>query len=57
MDEFVMGLLIENLVFKIIRNLWDLDRVLGGLLGGLVVVVVVKEVLLVFGIDIGGFVR
>lgn len=57
MDEFVMGLLIENFVFYIIRNLWDLERVLGGLSGGFVVVVVVDEVFFIFGFDIGGFIR
>lgn len=57
MDEFVMGLLIENFVFYIIRNLWDLERVSGGLSGGFAAVVAVDEVFFIFGFDIGGFIR
>lgn len=40
MDEFVMGGLIEMLVFYVICNFWDISWVFGGFLGGLVVVVV-----------------
>lgn len=56
MDEFVMGLFIENLVYKLMKNFWNLGIVFGGLSGGLVVVVVVGEVLFFFGFDIGGFI-
>lgn len=37
-------------------NLWNLDYVLGGFSGGLVVVVVVGEVLFFLGFDIGGLI-
>lgn len=40
MDEFVMGGFIEIFYFKKINNVWDYSKVLGGLLGGFVVVVV-----------------
>lgn len=56
LDEFVMGLLMENFVFKMIKNLWDLIWVLGGFFGGFVVVVVVGDVLGVLGFDIGGLI-
>lgn len=56
MDEFVMGFLIEILYFYKIYNLWDLLRVFGGFLGGSVFVVVVGEVLFLFGSDIGGLI-
>lgn len=56
MDEFVMGFLNENLGFYVMKNLWNLDYVLGGFSGGFVVVVVVGEVLFFLGFDMGGFI-
>ncbi len=53
-DEPVTGLIIENLVPKARCNFPDIDRALGGLLGGLVVVAVVREVAHISGLDIGG---
>lgn len=41
MDEFVMGLLMENFVYGFICNLWNFDWVFGGFGGGSVVVLVV----------------
>lgn len=37
-------------------NLWDNIRVFGGFLGGLVVVVVLVEFVVVLGLDIGGLI-
>lgn len=56
MDEFVMGFFMEYFVYGLICNLWDFDCIFGGFGGGLVVVVVVFEVLFVFGFDIGGLI-